>query len=237
VRELFSGLDGFNATSFLPPLLDWQLEFADMNDALSAAVKDLGRQLLLLRPAAFNNPFESSQKSDADAESTALISLNHRRASRTHSRSESVSQSEDCWQPRNPWSATQYHPSLPPSKLDRGDAVATARTSPTRAAHQSEQKVAEVADAGAQVAGDKMFACVQKRVVIATRELIADKMRRMQPPQWLSPCVSITAFVFKMCELETQRKLRKEFLQSDVRLQLYALYTRCVFFKKQVQVE
>jgi hypothetical protein len=204
----------------MPPLLDWQLEFADMNAALSAAIKDMGNQLLLRRPAVFNNPFELSQ-SDADKKSSPA---HHRRASQTDTCSETVS--EDCWQPRNPWS----EPSPTPSKLDRGcgDGVTPALASPTRAAREFERKAAEVAGSEAQDASDKIFACVQKRVVIATRELIADKMRRMQPPQWLSPCVSITGFVFKMCELETQRKLRKEFLQSDVRLQLYTIYTRCV---------
>ena len=205
----------------MPPLLDWQLEFADMNAALSAAIKDMGNQLLLLRPAVFNNPFERSQ-TDAVAKSSPV---HHRRASQTDTRSESVS--EDCWQPRNPWSEPSF---VTPSKLDRGcgDGVTTALASPTWAAREFEQKAAGVAGSAAQDASDKMFACVQKRVVIATRELIADKKRRMQPPQWLSPCVSITGFVFKMCELETQRKLRKEFLQSDVRLQLYTIYTRCV---------
>lgn len=220
--NLLLGLDVFNATSFMPPLLDWQLEFADMNAALSAAVKDMGNQLLLLRPAVFKNPFELSQ-SDADRKSSPV---HNRRASQTDTCSETVS--EDCWKPQNPWS----EPFPPPSKLDgvRGDGVSTALAPPTQtqAARKFEQKFAEVPESAAQDASDKMFACVRKRVVIATRELIADKMRRMQPPQWLSPCVSITGFVFKMCQLESQRKLRKEFLQSDVRLHLYAIYTRCV---------
>jgi hypothetical protein len=37
-ESIFLGLDVFNATSFMPPLLDWQLGFADMNAALSAAI-------------------------------------------------------------------------------------------------------------------------------------------------------------------------------------------------------
>ncbi len=215
-----SGLDAFNATSFMPPLLDWQLEGVDLNAALSAAIKEMGDQLLLLRPAAFKNPFESTSAS-VGAKTTYL----HQDAAECHTAPSAQTASGDFWQPRNPWSATQYDPELPST---RGHVARAAALSP-RCLGDSAQNSERTAAAGeddAPVAGDKVFACVQKRVVIATRELVADKMRRLLPPQWLQPCVAITAFVFKMCELEPQRRLRKEFLQSDMRLLLYAVYTR-----------
>jgi hypothetical protein len=216
-----TGLDAFNATSFMPPLLDWQMEAIDLNAALSAAIKDMGNQLLLLRPAVFRNPFESGQ-----ADFHVRIPDSRRDDDECRSVHRHQTASEDFWQPRNPWSAPQ---NVTHSQSTVGDASVAADWSPRslrKSARESEGVPAAVAQADAQAATDKVFACVKKRVVIATRELIADKMRRMQPPQWLHPCVEITSFVFKMCEQEPQRKLRKEFLQSDVRLLLYAIYTR-----------
>ena len=211
-----AGLDVFNATSFTPPLLDWQSEALDLNAALTDAIKNMGKQLLLLRPAMFQNPFEKTQ-SFGDAQPSQ-----HEEAPRRTT----DSNPEDIWQPHNPWSALHYDPLSSPLKLGGGAAIMLSR-SPTKADRESEQAaVAAAAEAEAQAASEKVFACVQKRVVIATRELIADKKRRMLPPQWLYACVSITSFVFKMCELEQQRQLRKEFLQSDVRLQLYTIYCR-----------
>jgi hypothetical protein len=216
-----TGLDAFNATSFIPPLLDWQMEAIDLNAALSAAIKDMGQQLLMLRPAVFRNPFESGQADfqvkipDSRRDDDECRSVHHHQTA-----------SEDFWQPRNPWSAAQH---VTHSQSTVGDASVAAERSPRslrKSARESEGVPAAVVQADAQAATDKVFSCVKKRVVTATRELIADKMRRKQPPQWLHPCVEITNFVFKMCEQEPQRKLRKEFLQSDVRLLLYAIYTR-----------
>ena len=214
-----AGLDVFNANSFMPPLVDWQMEALDLNLALADAIKDMGKQLFLLRPAVFQNPFEKTQ-----AVGHAQPSVQqHKDAS--HRTAGSAPTSTDSWQPHNPWSASQYDPLSTPSNLGLGAANLSSR-SPSQADRESEPAAAASTEAEVQAESDKVFACVQKRVVIATRELIADKKRRMLPPQWLYACVSITSFVFKMCELEQQRQLRKEFLQSDVRLQLYTIYTR-----------
>ncbi len=215
------GLDAFNATSFMPPLLDWQLEAVDLNVALSVAIREMGDQLLLLRPAAFKNPFESNS-TGAGVEAK----YSQHDADESHTTPSSQTSFENFWQPRNPWSANQNDPE-PPSM--RGHGARAAAQSPRYlggSAQKSESAAAAVAEVDAPAAGDKVFACVQKRVVIATRELIAEKMKRLLPPQWLQSCVAIAAFVFKMCELEPQRRLRKEFLQSDMRLLLYAVYTR-----------
>jgi hypothetical protein len=219
VTSLLAGLDSFNASSFMPPLLDWQIEAVDLNAALSAAIKDMGSQLLLLRPAVFKNPFENSQMS------ISVKASNARHDDATCKDADSETASEDFWQPYNPWSSSkprEQHRNLSPSlKLGHtGAAADVLPQAPLRSACECDPK------ADAKAANDKVFASVKKRVVIATRELIADKMRRMLPPQWLHPCILITGFVFKMCELERQERLRKEFLQSDIRLLLYTIYTR-----------
>jgi hypothetical protein len=216
-----SGLDVFNATSFMPPLIDWQMEAVDLNAALSAAIKEMGNQLLLLRPAVFKNPFDIARTGGE----VKKLHLQHNDDQRRKVSSPQTA-TEDFWQPQNPWSAAQRdaNPHAKP-----GHAARVAHISPRsvrNSPHESERSVVAVAEADVRAASDKVFASVQKRVVIATRELIAEKLRRMLPPQWLHPCVAISGFVFKMCELEPQRRLRKEFLQSDVRLLLYAIYTR-----------
>jgi hypothetical protein len=203
----------------MPPLLDWQVEAVELNAVLSAAIKDMGNQLLLLRPAVFKNPFESS----SNIVGAKISNTRHDDEWRKDSGTETAS--EDFWQPHNPWLSSKpldKHSRVSPSlKLSHtGDAADVLPQSPLRSARESEGL------AEAKAASDKVFECVKKRVVIATRELIAEKMRRMLPPQWLHPCITITGFVFKMCALERQQKLRKEFLQSDVRLLLYTIFTR-----------
>jgi hypothetical protein len=217
---LLAGLDALDASAFMPPLLDWQMEAIELNTALSAAVKDMGNQLLLLRPAVFKNPFEHFETSVGATASNAP----QQRASPSVKDSDAETASEDFWQPHNPWSsnpAKQPGPFSPSLKLGRGSDNADLQPqSLLRSARDSVQ------EEEAKAAGDAVFESVKKRVVISTRELIADKMRRMAPPQWLHPCISITGFIFKMCEFERQQNLRKEFLQSDVRLLLYTIYTR-----------
>jgi hypothetical protein len=203
----------------VPPRLDWQLEATELKTALSSAITDMGNQLLLLRPAVFKNPFDdaqrgSNQKMSSDSE------IQKKKASRKIPATESGS--KDIWQPYNPWSAAQDDSQSPSSKLVH---AAVNESTPTHSPFLEEEAAAPVAQAESELASDKLLDSVHKRVVIATRELIAEKMRRLAPPQWLHPCISITGFMFRMCQLEEQQ-LRKDFFQSDIRLLLYTLYTR-----------
>ncbi len=204
----------------MPPLIDWQMEAVDLNAALSAAIKDMGNQLLLLRPAVFKNPFDSTRMGSEVKKSHLQNNDDQRRKV-----SSPQTATEDFWQPHNPWSAAQRDANAH-AKAHAARVTHISPRSGRDSPHESERSAVAVAEADVRAASDKVFASVQKRVVIATRELIAEKLRRMLPPQWLHPCVAISGFVFKMCELEPQRRLRKEFLQSDVRLLLYAIYTR-----------
>jgi hypothetical protein len=203
----------------MPPLLDWQMDAIDLNEAFSAAVKDMGNQLLLLRPAVFKNPFESHQTGVGGKVSNA----HHDDVSCKDA--SSGTDSEDFWQPHNPWSSSKPHG----QHSSRSPSLKSGRTDD--AAHVLSQTLLHTVgenggEAEAKAASDKVFECVQKRVVIACRELIADQMRRMLPPRWLFPCIAITGFVFKMCQFGRQQKLQKEFLQSDIRLLLYTMYIR-----------